>query len=53
MVMADLAMVGVMRKDRGQAAHYAARALDIARATGSGVITRKLTNVHTRILEGL
>ena len=53
MVMADLAMVGVLRKDREHAAHYVTQALDIARQTGSGVVTRKLTNVHARILEGL
>ena len=53
MVMADLAMVGVLRRDRGHAAHYVGQALDIARATGSGVVTRKLANVQTRILEAL
>lgn len=53
MVMADLAMVGVLRKDREHVAHYVTQALDIARQTGSGVVTRKLTNVHARILEAL
>jgi transcriptional regulator with XRE-family HTH domain/Flp pilus assembly protein TadD len=53
MVLADLAMVGVLRKDSAHVAHYVARALDVARLTGSGVVARKLTNVQSRILEAL
>lgn len=53
MVLADLAMVGVLRRDRAHVAHYVGQALDVARLTGSGVVSRKLTNVQSRILEAL
>ncbi|GAA1656629.1 helix-turn-helix domain-containing protein [Catellatospora bangladeshensis] len=49
-VLADLAMVGVMRKDREYALHYASGALSIARETGSGLLTRKLMNVQAEML---
>lgn len=43
-------MVGVMRKDREYALHYAGQALEIARETGSGLLTRKLMNVQAEML---
>jgi tetratricopeptide (TPR) repeat protein len=49
-VLADLAMVGVLRKDREYALHYAGGALEIARETGSGLLTRKLMNVQAEML---
>ncbi|WP_155368958.1 hypothetical protein [Catellatospora vulcania] len=47
---ADLAMVGVIRKDREYALRYAGQALEIARETGSGLLSRKLMNVQAEML---
>ena len=49
-VLADLAMVGVMRKDREYALHRAREALEIARETSSGLLMRKLIKVQAEML---
>lgn len=49
-VYADLAMVGVMRKDREYAHHFATQALEIAQTTGSGFLMRKLLTVQAEML---
>jgi len=49
-VYADLAMVGVLRKDHEYAVHFAGKALEIARETGSGLLMRKLMNVQAEML---
>ena len=45
-VLTDLAMVGVQRRDPDQVVEYADAALDTARQTGSGVIARKLQGLR-------
>jgi hypothetical protein len=51
MILADLAAVGILRRDQEQSSYYSDRALAIAGQTGSGVVTRKLINLQSRILE--
>jgi transcriptional regulator with XRE-family HTH domain len=48
-VLSDLAMVGVLRRDPDQLTAYATAALDIARETGSGVVARKLRGLLTHL----
>ncbi len=45
-VLTDLAMVGVQRRDLDRIVTYADAALDTARQTGSGVIARKLQGLR-------
>jgi hypothetical protein len=46
-VLTDLALLGVQRRDAGQVSAHAAAALEVARQTGSGVIERKLLGCRT------
>jgi tetratricopeptide (TPR) repeat protein len=45
-VLTSLAMTGVQRGDLDQAQHHASAAIGIAQETGSGVIMRKLAELH-------
>ena len=53
-VLTDLAMVGVQRRDLSQLSTYASAAVDVARTTGSGVVSRRLELLrpHLRPLVG-
>ncbi len=48
-VLTDLAMIGVQRCDPDQVVAYANAALDTARRTGSGVISRKLRGLQPHL----
>lgn len=48
-VLADLAMIGIQRRDRDRVLTYAHGALDEAHATGSGMVGRKLTDLRRHL----
>ncbi|CAM3374065.1 helix-turn-helix domain-containing protein [Kibdelosporangium persicum] len=48
-VLTDLAMIGVHRRDPDKVLTYATTALNLARKTGSGVITRKLQALQPKL----
>ena len=48
-VLTDLALLGVQRRDASQVTAHAAAALEVARQTGSGVIERKLLGLQDRL----
>jgi transcriptional regulator with XRE-family HTH domain len=48
-VLTDLALLGVQRRDAGQVTAHACAALEVARQTGSGVIERKLLGLQDRL----
>ncbi|GAA2061477.1 hypothetical protein GCM10009839_85640 [Catenulispora yoronensis] len=48
-VLVDLAVLGMQRNDVGQTAHYGSAALELADATGSGYIGRKLHALNNQL----
>jgi hypothetical protein len=48
-VLADLAMIGLQRRDSERLVVYAEAALELARQTGSGVIGRKLDRLRKHL----
>jgi len=49
-VLVDLALIGAQRRDLDMLVTHADAALDLARQTGSGVITRRLRGLQTQLV---